>query len=151
MRHFMGFLLLVASGMLAGCGGEGGIDGTLHATGTVTYQGKSVEGAMVIFAPEGEGRAASGTTDAAGRFAMTTLTAGDGVLPGKYQVSISKTKVAGEMTEEESQAYFQEHGESPTTTSQELLPAKYKTADTSGLTVEVTAGGKNDFTFDLMD
>lgn len=110
-----------------------------------------MEGATVVFAPEGEGRAASGLTDASGRFELTTLASGDGVMPGKYQVSISKTETEGTMSEEESQAYTEEHGERPTVTTNELLPEKYKSAATSGLTAEVTESGKNEFTFELTD
>jgi len=76
---------------------------------------------------------------------------GDGLRPGKYQVTVFKTEVVGAMNEEESQAYFQKHGKPPKITTRETLPAKYKTAATSGLTAEVTAGGKNDFTLDLAD
>lgn len=150
MRHFMSWLMLAGMGLWIGCQ-QSGLEGTIGASGTVTYQGKPVEGATVVFAPEGQGRAASGLTDASGRFQLTTLTASDGILPGKYQVAISKTEVVGGMTEEESQAYTAEHGEPPAVTTKELLPEKYKSPATSGLTAEVTEGGVNDFTFDLAE
>ena len=151
MRYLIGILLFTGRGVPPGCGGGAGIEGTIAASGTVTYQGQPVEGAAVVFAPEGQGRAASGLTDASGRFELTTLTPGDGVLPGKFGVTISKTEVSGSMTEEESQAYVAKHGEPPKVTRKELLPAKYAAPATSGLTAEVAAGGKNEFTFDLKD
>lgn len=144
-------LLLTASSVWIGCGGPARLDGVIAATGVVTYQGQPVADATVVFAPQGPGRAACGRTDAHGRFQLTTLVSGDGLMPGKYQVTVSKTEVAGAMTEEESQAYFQKHGKPPKVTTKETLPAKYKTAATSGLTAEVTSGGKNDFTLDLVD
>ena len=152
MRHnWMGLLLIAGSSILTGCGGQAGIDGTVRVTGTVTHQSGPVPGATVIFAPAGATRAASGLTDASGSFELTTLRPGDGVLPGKYQVAISKTETVGGMTEEESMAYVAEHGEPPTVTVKDLLPEKYKTVATSELTAEVTEGGKNHFTFDLAD
>ena len=151
MRHLVGWLLIAGSSVLTGCGGQAGIEGTVRVTGTVTHQGSPVPGATVIFAPEGASRAASGLTDASGNFELTTLRPGDGVLPGKYQVAISKTETIGAMTEEESMAYAEKHGEPPTVTVKDLLPEKYKSPATSELTAEVTEGGKKHFTFDLTD
>ena len=150
MRHLTCLILLIGTSSWIGCG-QPGLTGTIAASGTVTYQGQPVEGATVVFSPTGEGRAASGLTDASGRFELTTLTASDGIMPGKYQVAISKTEVEGSMTEEESQAYVAEHGEPPKVTVKELLPEKYKSPATSGLAAEVTKGVQNDFRFDLED
>ncbi|NLF70533.1 MAG: carboxypeptidase regulatory-like domain-containing protein [Candidatus Anammoximicrobium sp.] len=151
MRKMMGVLLLTAISGLVGCGTRSGIEGTIGASGTVTYQGQPVEGATVVFSPEGPGRAASGLTDANGRFELTTLMASDGVLAGKYQVAVSKTETVGAMSEEESLAYAEKHGKPPKVTTRELLPEKYKNLATSNLTAEVTADGENDFTFSLTD
>ena len=150
MRYLICLLLLAGSIAWVGCA-PAGLEGTIAASGTVTHNGQAVEGATVVFSPEGEGRAASGLTDASGRFQLQTLTPEDGVMPGKYQVAISKTQVEGAMSEEESQAYAAKHGKSPEVTVKELLPEKYKSPASSGLTAEVTAGGKNEFTFDLKD
>lgn len=151
MRHLIVFLLLGGCSTWIGCGGQQGVDGVVPVSGDVRYQGSPVEGAMVIFAPEGEGRASSGMTDANGRFALTTLRANDGVLPGKYRVTVAKTETAGEMTEEESQLYFAQHGNAPQVTTKELLPAKYKNADTSGLVAEIPSAGSSDLVFELTD
>jgi len=150
MRYLMCLLLLAGSLAWMGCA-PAGLEGTIAASGTVTHNGQPVEGATVVFSPEGEGRAASGLTDASGRFQLQTLNPDDGVLPGKYQVAISKTQVEGGMSEEESQAYTAEHGKSPEVTVKDLLPEKYKSPATSGLAAEVTASDKNEFTFDLKD
>lgn len=134
--------LLATSVLLAGCGGTTGVAGVVPVSGTVDYQGQAVAGATVVFHPDGEGRAASGITDAQGRFALTTLTAGDGALPGAYQVTVTKTEVIGGGTGDEepgSSALGQAAG--PTVNS--LLPEKYSRLETSGLTAEVAAGGEN--------
>lgn len=151
MRHLIVLLLLGGCSTWIGCGGQGGVDGVVPVSGDVRYQGAPVAGATVIFIPEGASRASSGMTDANGRFTLTTLRANDGVLPGKYRVTVAKIETSGEMTEEESQQYVEKHGTPPPVTSKELLPAKYKNADTSGLVAEVPAGGSSDLVFELTD
>jgi hypothetical protein len=121
------------------------------ATGTVLLQGSPVEGANVAFVPQdaATGRVAVGRTDAQGRFQLATSQQASGALPGSYKVKISKEVSEGGMSAEESQAYFQKTGQPPPpATVKDLLPAKYKNADSSGLTAEVKSGS-NDFKFEL--
>ena len=148
----------------AGCGGSGGLEGLTNVTGTVTYQGKPVEGATVAFTPEGQGRAASGRTDASGKFSLTTLNANDGAVPGKYKVAVAKVEnldAAAQITAEDMAkmvAGGQGAPAGPTPRSgakqggmKHHVPEKYENAETSGLTADVTDGGPNDFKFDLTD
>jgi hypothetical protein len=85
-------LILAAGGLLflAGCGGS-----TFPSvTGTVTLDGQPLDGAVVVFSPDGGaggGQVATGVTDSDGSFKMGTLKLGDGVRPGKYHVTITKT------------------------------------------------------------
>jgi len=151
MRHLTCALILTAVGVFAGCSDQATLDGTTAVTGKVLYNSAPVEGATVTFTPSGEGRAASGRTDAAGQFQLTTLTASDGVLPGAYNVAISKTEVQGALTGEAAQAYFEEHNEPPKVKTTDLLPVKYKNPTASGLTATVSEGGENAFTFELID
>ena len=152
MRHISQVSILAIVSFCIGCGGEQGAEGTVTATGTVIYEGQPVEDATVTFKPAGEeGRAASGTTDAEGKFELSTLAADDGVVPGTYEVAISKTVIEGGLDGEDPQAYFEEHGRPPRTTRKELLPVKYKNAETAGLTAEVTEDGENHFPFELTD
>ncbi len=156
---------LVAMACLAGCGGAGGDrPETVPVTGTVTLDGTPVAGATVAFSPSaGGGRSAHGITDANGRFKLTTFEAGDGAMPGSYKVGVSKTagpaQAAPGTTEETPEsidaAYKAaaergalEPGAKPPEPT-DLLPSKYKDPAGSGLTAEVTKGGKNDFTFPL--
>ncbi len=143
---------------LAGCNSPGGV-GATDVSGTVTYNGAPVEGATVSFVPTGDsGKVAAGTTDAQGKFSLTTVQPGDGAIPGAYQVAISKVEGAassgGQQTEEEArQAAMPKSGTAPAPApeAKDLLPVKYKDATKSGLTADVQSGGKNDFTFDLKD
>jgi hypothetical protein len=76
-----------------------------------------------------------GTTDAAGRFTLATFGRNDGARLGAHSVGISKFDA----------------GVAPGGLQRSLLPQKYASAQTSGLTVEVRAGGPNEFRFELRD
>ncbi len=104
---------------------------TVPVKGTLTLDGQPVEGATVAFVPARQtDLAAAGTTDAQGRFTLTTLRAGDGAVPGRYKVL-----VVLKATDERGQV-------------KSLLPEKYAYPQTSGLTAEVMQGA-NEFSFDL--
>jgi hypothetical protein len=86
-------LTLAAGGLifLAGCGGSN----LPSVTGTVTLDGQALDGAVVLFNPDGPGgQVATGVTDSRGNFKMGTIKQGDGVHPGKYKVTITKTAEA---------------------------------------------------------
>jgi hypothetical protein len=82
--------LIVA--IAAGCGSSAGKP--VSVEGLVTLDGEPVDGATVLFSPEdGKGPPASGMTGTDGVFHLTTFNTGDGAMPGKYNVTI--TKLAG--------------------------------------------------------
>lgn len=135
---------------LVGCGANSGIDGLVTVAGTVTYEGKPIEGASVIFGPEGDGRSASGITDPSGRFQLTTLKPNDGALPGKYKVAVSKVEVENAMSADEAREWFEKNGGPPPGGNiKNRLPEKYKDMESSELSAEVNQDANNDFTFDL--
>lgn len=166
--YLLGFAAVVA---FVGCSGGAGHPDTVKVTGKITYNGAPVAGALVSFAPEGEGYAASGRTDASGNFTLTSFESGDGAVPGKYKVTVSKMEQKviqdeGEATEDNPDAAYlaaEAAGEDVMAAGgggggaegaaaeepKDLLPVKYKSIDTTDLTAEVTEGGENNFTFDL--
>jgi len=165
-RFALGVVVAVLLGFGPGCGGRAtDAPKTVPVTGTVTFKGQPLEGATVAFSPKTTGlRSAIGTTDAAGHFKLTTLYPADGAMPGSYTVAISKTEggaapapnvdTSVEATIERSKKAAMEGKMGPGVrkgASKDLLPAKYKTANTSGLTAEVKAQGGNDVTFDLTE
>ena len=139
--------LMLGAVTLAGCSSNGdkwtkGRPPVHKAAGVVRHQGEPVEGAVVMY-QSGE-QTAHGLTDAAGKFILTTFDEGDGAIAGTHKVSIRKTVYEKKPTkydspEERSVAKF----------AKEMLPAKYGKLDSSGLTAEITAGGKNMETFEL--
>ena len=139
---------------MTGCG-EPSI-GSLPVTGTIKVDGKPIEGATVVFNPDGSGRSASGLTDAQGKYKLTTVVSGDGALPGKYKIGVSKHENENmDLPKVESgdskalEALYSKLDTSKATKSQNLIAPKYETADSSGLVAEVKTPGPNNFDFDV--
>ncbi len=127
----------VFAAAVVGCGK--GRPKTVPVTGTVTFDGKPVEGASVAFYPAEGGRPATGTTDAQGKFTLTTFESGDGALPGSYNVTVMKVS-GGEATADEDSDTEETLMGDMGSEGESLLPPKYANVKSSGLTVEVKAG-----------
>jgi hypothetical protein len=87
----------VASGLIsavflaAGCAGDSG-PRLVPVSGTVTLNGKPLEGAVVTFVPDAankEGRPGEDITGPEGNYKVMT-SGRSGVVPGKYKVTITK-------------------------------------------------------------
>ena len=156
MKHFFLLSLCVSAIALvsAGCGGKtASVEGVVKTSGVVTLQGAPVAGASVTFYPDGAGgQAAAGTTDAQGKYELTTLNAKDGAKPGTYKVMVSKMETSGlgaTMSQEEQYKYLEQHGSPPPTETKNALPQQYADITTTPLTATVRDGDKNEFNFDL--
>jgi len=138
---------------VVGCGDSGGLPRRYPVSGTVTYNGKPLERGNINFAPDdAKGRAAGGTISN-GRYSLTTQDPDDGALPGKYRVSVvaketdtSKVDLklkpgGGTLSEQEKNAmaaaYPQKFAAKAAAVAKNLIPAKYSSPETSGLTYEV--------------
>lgn len=138
-----------------GCSSSGkGVPTASAVTGEVTYQGKAVEGADVTFTPateKPETRAASGKTDATGKYSLKTYYDPQhelaGALPGEYKVTVTKKESGA------SQAQLMELMKSGKVVPipKDLLPAKYGAPMTSGLIYTVSSSEKNAFKIELAD
>jgi len=150
-----GWLGLFVLAIIAGCG-QGAGEGTSPVSGTVTQKGSPVEGAIVSFVPASEGgENAVGVTDAAGKYILTTRKKDDGALPGQYKVSITKydkpkeTAATSAPLPEGELSSPDYKGEAPETPpAKNLLPSKYASSDTSGLSATVNSG-PNTHNFEL--
>ncbi|UUO07425.1 hypothetical protein M4951_03730 [Blastopirellula sp. J2-11] len=121
----------------------------------VTYKGEPVEKATVTFG-EAELRGAVGNTDSRGEVKLWTFDPGDGVIPGPYSVAIRKLEVLAlpdpdSVTPAEYNRLSREMNAALSGTPRHLLPKRYSSEKTSGLTVEVMDPGENVFTFALED
>jgi hypothetical protein len=122
-----------------GCGGG---KSPVPGSGTVTHKGQPVADATVLFTPVGAGDAAGmmarGTTDAQGKFSLTTNKPNDGVVPGDYRVSVSPK------TKERPEGDYSADPPPP-------FPQKYTDPTATDLKVTVKSGGSNDFPLELKD
>ncbi|MEZ6056784.1 MAG: hypothetical protein R3C01_08765 [Planctomycetaceae bacterium] len=137
---------LIGVASLVGCGGGDsgppeGRPATVKVTGTVNFKGAPVEGASVIFKAKDKG--ATGITKADGTFELTTYSAGDGAVPGSYQVGITKTEIVGEdlsYSDVNSPNYGKEIPESARGKKVHHIPEKYNDPAKSGLTADIKEG-----------
>lgn len=77
-----------------GCGGDGGpkpieVQKTVPVSGIVTYKGKPLANASVIFHALDGKVAARGMSDGAGTFRLSTYSADDGAPVGTYKVTVA--------------------------------------------------------------
>lgn len=146
---------LVAAALLlaAGCGDSSGVGKRYPVSGAVTYNGSPVETGSIMFQPMDQeaGRAASGVIKD-GEYELTTVTEGDGALPGEYRVAITSKDV--DMSKAEANAsgggsMRQDDVMQAYADAKDLVPSKYSLADTSGLTYTVKEGSNRGVNFDL--
>lgn len=150
----LGLICLV---MLAtiGCGGSSRPK-MAKVSGTVTLDGKPLEGAQVVFIADGAPRNATGTTDAAGKFTLTTFEANDGAVLGEHSITVTKmTSSAPAMSADDPSggygAAMSSAGGGDATMGglvSSQLPAKYGDPKQSGLKHSVTDGA-NDVKLEL--
>ncbi|WP_231131138.1 peptidase associated/transthyretin-like domain-containing protein [Crateriforma conspicua] len=82
-------LLLVAMPLfIVGCGSSRQPGDLVPITGLVTVDGDPAQGVVIqLHPPQPDPPLAQAITDAEGRFAISTRTAGDGATPGSYDVT----------------------------------------------------------------
>lgn len=114
-------------------------EGLVSVGGVVTIGGLPVAGAVVVFHADKDGRSASAITDGEGHYQMTTFQRHDGVMPGSYAVSIVKYEDAESGASDGK--YVPIEGNVPVPKS--VLPVKYASPKTSGLTASVQPGTGN--------
>lgn len=102
-----------------------------NVSGTVTVDGRPIEGTVIsLVSPAGQ-PAAQATTDAHGKYTLKTMSGDPRIPPGVYTVIVSKAQRDPAGGNEK-----------------ELVPLKYSLPQTSGLTIEVESG-LNVFDFEL--
>lgn len=144
-------LLGMAVLVLAGCGESG--PPTATVTGTVLLDGDPVEGATVTFMGPGASRVAAGVTDAQGKFSLM-MDGKEGAAIGDNQVAVSKIEKGSAPTVPttgEDGPPDLTKGPPPITDEfigKNLLPQKYQSPATSGLSFPVKEG-TNDFKIEL--
>jgi hypothetical protein len=114
-----------------GCSGKN--HGTVPVQVTVTHKGGPVAEAIVTFVAQ-DGRTASGVCDTNGVATLQTTEGYSGIFPGEYKVFIVKMKTT--LTPAAPTADDPER--THTATTEHLLPRKYASPATSGLTQTIS-------------
>jgi hypothetical protein len=150
MKSLSSTIACCAALSLCGCSSKPDHPPTFPVTGTVMMKNRPVEGARVIFVPTTEGvEAASGITDADGKFQMTTYESGDGAQAGSFRVKVAKydTSKGAVVAEDAKPISYEEEqklqfapDEKPTPQAKNILPKKYNSETSSGITHTVADG-----------
>ncbi|MDD3468643.1 MAG: hypothetical protein PHE53_01525 [Thermoguttaceae bacterium] len=142
VRSFYSCLLLCGLFLtLSGCG-KANPDGRENVSGTVKINGEPVKGtAGIRFDPIGEDKTAGGSGQI--MESKYLLTQQDGVKPGKYIVRINAKTTFDRKTGKVADNTLKFGNE----VDVELVPPEYNTQ--SKQEVEIVAGGKNVFDFDI--
>lgn len=133
-RH--GFTCLALILMVAGCGKpKESLPELIPVTGTITWDGKPLVGAMVALIPlEGTpGAGANGSTDAEGKYVLRANTRNEpGTPAGKYKVVLSTPLMM--------EGFEQDPNAPPFT--KVVLPPRYGDREKTTLKADVAAGGR---------
>lgn len=155
MTRFLlqGCILLVPFA-LVGCGG-GDLPDTVPVTGTVTMDGTPVDGATVNFLSDQGNLVSSGTTDASGKFSLTTIVGSQsvpGAVVGGHGVAVVKTEATGQQMSDP-KAMMEKMTTNPAITSdfkpKYVIPQKYNNPTQSQIKAQVTEAGPNDIKIEL--
>lgn len=141
--------VIALSLLLAGCQGSEGkikLPKTVPASGTVTLDGKPLEGAAVMFFSTGNsaGSDSMGSTDSAGKYSLSLVHGGSGAPPGNYKVIVSHMAGPGGKP-------IQRGIGAPPPIDQgavESLPARYSNMNETSLNAVIPEGG-GEFNFEL--
>ena len=137
-------LLNIAAVAFCGCGERG--QKLVKAGGLVTYKGKSLPEASMIFVPVEGGLPSIGRTNESGQFELTT-SGRPGAPIGSFQVAITAVRQRRAVSPGEAASMTTAQIEA---NHEQLIPLKYNNLITSGLTANVADNETaNTFTFDL--
>lgn len=136
------FLICSALFLTTGCGPDvAPHPETAPASGVVTYLGKPVEQAIIVFNPTSHKYAASTVTDKDGKYDLQAFPPAYGAVPGSYTVTILKAS---------QEDIFQERdGKAALGKAESLIPARYSNPGLSGLKAELTMEGNTSLNFEL--
>ncbi len=122
--------------ILPGCGDDPDLPPVADVSGVVTVDGKPLERGTIQFVPDSSqgtsGPPAVGSIGPDGRYTLETAGV-EGAIVGFHKVSV----------------YAVDEPEDETLPPRLLIPRRYFTPDTSGLTAEVKAGEDNELDFPL--
>lgn len=130
LRHILMLLCLLTA--TCGCGNKP--SNIVEVTGKVLVDGKPLTTGRVNTMPE-HGRGAQGAIDSAGEFILSSGDLGPGALIGTHRVAVVAVEETSTFT--------------PGVPSKSLVPQRYASPETSGLTIEVKPDEVNEVILEL--
>ena len=156
---FVGLTLVAASLLaLVGSSDDGFGRQRYSVHGTITYKGEKLAKGQIAFVPDAQGgQAASGQIED-GYYTLSTLTPGDGALPGKYKVTVVARDFDVEKVRSEARAKGMPPGAALPQDftakahkgAKSKIPTRYNLPTTTDLTADVEARS-NTKDFELKD
>lgn len=137
-RLLASWLFCTIAALVAGCSSSPQFE-TAQAAGRVTLDGKPVTQGSVVFTPP-QGWPARGELDAEGRFTLSTYETGDGAILGQHEIVVIA------QSGPDPSEHFERPPPAPT---KWLIPERYGSRTTSGLTYEVHKDQPNEITLEL--
>ncbi|MGL4461715.1 MAG: carboxypeptidase-like regulatory domain-containing protein [Planctomycetia bacterium] len=136
--------------LTAGCSGGPAMPKTAPVKGVVKKDGKPIANAAIVYYPESGGRAASGNTDAAGAFTLSTFKPNDGALLGPHVVAVVANGAVAGSESDNINVKVAPPPKDPSTALQpnSEIPLKYAEMRTSDLK-QTVADGPNDHAIEL--
>jgi hypothetical protein len=140
-----GTLVAGAALLLApfGCGPNDGVGKRYPISGKVTLNGQPlVKGKINFMADDPEGKPAFGDIKDGSYDSVTTLTPGDGILPGKYSITVDGADDVDQASVAPPRGGMPDQAAVGKAAAKvkRLVPSKYANTKTSGLTYEAKAG-----------
>jgi len=165
MRKTAGLSVLVLGVLVMGVSGCGeqlppGLPELHPTTITITQGGENLADATVSLFPEDTALSrwpAGGVTDQNGKATLKTYGKYSGAPAGKFKVMVSKTVSEGDPIPDppdqnasaEERAAYDRAIKTGSYEVFQVVAEEFRTADKTSLTVEIAAGGSNDFTLDI--
>lgn len=146
------FLLVLCLGSWVGCGPNVSLKGVFPVSGALTLDGQPFTEADLIFLPQattGEPRSGRATTDAQGKFRVTTLQPNDGLYPGEYKVMVNKILYEPTVSPDEAKRLNEQGKQVPPDKETELAPKPYTSPTTTPMIVTIGPKGEKDLKIEL--
>jgi hypothetical protein len=137
---------------LAGCSRDPNIAGRpklVPARGHITHDGKPLAGAHITFINTALNRSAHAISDSDGSFVLSTFDDKDGAVPGKQLVSVSKVEMLHKLDPSIDRTTMKAPKNPAGPERRWLIPEKYGSTTTSGLTAEIGESGNKEIVLEL--
>jgi hypothetical protein len=155
--HGRSAALLAGACLIAilGCADDTGISKRFPVSGTVNFKGQPLEKGRIDFIPVDSAKCRPATGEIQdGYYTLTTLSPGDGAIPGQYKVTVTAknvdtSKVLATVQQKGGGGRQHEIAKAQSL-AKSVIPAKYSLDTTSGLTATV-AEQSNKIPFELTE